>query len=374
MDIKSVITSASAGESSFAVTRDEPAAGSQAQNDDTASGSPSPGGALSPWTPRGVFRNRLTSNSLSAGATSSSERCPRLDAVNRHNAIVKREMQHGRCNYKKAGQDIMKQLADFQSKSPFLLGDGEPSVSTDHDERKHGSHSVFGVANSNIGLAGTPEENIVLVATAGILHRTTSTPALNTNYHGRQTILSRQQDDSSRPWANSSGQSSQRGNSWPGAIEGTRSSRSNGKHEFGSAVSPLALSEKRQPVPNLDEGMQWCKSLIKTPTRVHCADISYIQGGSSYYAENGKLRSSCDEHETISLATFLYNLGKCEEMQGRFDIAIKYNDEALQALEVVLSTWPRLAVRHTDVTNLQLVLQMSMGQIKSSVIFFAHKL
>jgi tetratricopeptide (TPR) repeat protein len=367
MDIKSVATSAGAGDSSFAVTRNGPAAGSQAQNDDTASGSPSPGGALSPWATRGVFRNRLTSDSSSAGMTSSSECCPRLDAVNRHNAIVKREMQHGHCNYKKAGQDIMKQLADFQFKSPFLLGDGEPSASTDHEKRTHDSHSVFGVVNLDMGLAGTPEDDIVFVATAGILHSTTSTPAPNVNYHGRQTILSRQQDDTSRPWANSSGQSAQRRISCPGAIEGTSSSRANGKHEFGSAVSPLALSEKWQPVPNFDEGMQWCKSLIKAPAHVHCADSSYSQdctSGRSCYAENGKLRSACDEHETISLATFLYNLGKCEEMQGHFDIAMKYNDEALQALEGVLSTWPRVAVRHTDVTHLKLVLQMSMGQIK----------
>jgi tetratricopeptide (TPR) repeat protein len=367
MDIKSATTGTSAGESSFAATRDGPAAGSQAQNDDTISGSPSSGGALSPWAPRGVFRNRLTSDSSSAGMPSSSKCCPRLNVVNRHNAIVKREMQYGHCNYKKAGQDIMKQLADFQFKSPFLLGDDEPSVSTDHEERAHcthGSHSVFGVANSHIGLAVTPEDDIVLVATAGILHHTTSIPAPNANYHGRQTILSRHQDESSRPWANLSGQSSQRRNSCPGAIERTRSSRANGKHEFGSAVSPLALPEKWHPVPNFDEGMQWCKSLIQVPAHAKSASSSYSQGGSSCYAENCKLRLACDEHETISLATFLYNLGKCEEMQGHFDIAMKYNDEALQALGGVLSSWPRLAVKHTDVTNLQLVLQMSMGQIK----------
>jgi hypothetical protein len=122
------------------ITSAGPAAGSQSQNDDTASGSPSPGGALSPWAPRGVFRNSLTSDSSSAGMPSSSECCPRMDVVNRHNAIVKREMQYGHCNYKKAGQDIMKQLADFQFKSPFLLGDDEPSVSTDREERTHGSH------------------------------------------------------------------------------------------------------------------------------------------------------------------------------------------------------------------------------------------
>jgi hypothetical protein len=150
---------------------DEQDVGSRAQIHDASlkNGLPLPG-ALSPWVPKSEFQNSETSDSSSAGITSSPpEHCPRVYIVNRrHNAIVKREMQHRHCNYKKAGQDILEQLKYFQHKSPFLVIDEQSTSTGQEDERKHGQQlAVFGAANAVTGSDGIHKDDIVSVAMAG---------------------------------------------------------------------------------------------------------------------------------------------------------------------------------------------------------------
>jgi tetratricopeptide (TPR) repeat protein len=332
---------------------DEQDVGSRAQIHDASlkNGLPLPG-ALSPWVPKSEFQNSETSDSSSAGITSSPpEHCPRVYIVNRrHNAIVKREMQHRHCNYKKAGQDILEQLKYFQHKSPFLVIDEQSTSTGQEDERKHGQQlAVFGAANAVTGSDGIHKDDIVSVAMAG----------------------SYQQDDSSsRPWENSSDQSAQqRNNTSPVAVKMTRTSKASGTNEeYRSAASALTGSEKWPPILHFDEGMLWCKSLIEAPAHAHCADSSYHQhgmSGSSCYDKNDKLRASCDEHRTISLATFHYNLGKCHEMQGHFDTAMECYGKALQFLEVLISSLCiSAATKHNELMHLKWVLDMSIGQVK----------
>jgi tetratricopeptide (TPR) repeat protein len=330
-----------------------------------------------PWAPRGLFRGmnnhpgcgavaKQTNTSTSAAGslaklngtdtptttTTSEADSSRMEFVNRivqaHNAIVARGRERGRDAYddrddwEMTAQDFNLQFADFQynynsssTQSPDddVLAVGNGIGEDVHDETQPLTGTGTDVSIRQGSILGPEEssrnERVSILPSSGGQH--TSTLAVHYYQDDLSLPLRRRQNGAEilhRP------DHAQRRTISP-----------------TGPVSPLSAIKKKKQALYFDEGMQWCQSIANIAPHVHVDDHAHQDEScgcsviGSCYDEFGKLRTSCQHHSKMMLATFHYNLGKCQEMQGQistmsddiqhlhFTSAHAYYRDALQALE-----------------------------------------
>jgi tetratricopeptide (TPR) repeat protein len=365
-----------------------------------------------PWAPRGLFRGmnnhpgsgavaKQTNSTSGAGSlvklngtdtptntTTSLADSSRMEFVNRivqaHNAIVARERESERdtCDdrddWEIMAHDFNLQLADFQynynsasSQSPDddVLAVGNFVGDDGHDEAQSLTDTSVSVAIRLGSVLGPVEssrnERVPILSNSG--ERRTSTLLVHYYKDDLSLPLLRRPNGAEIPYRPDHAQRRNTSSAGP--------------------VPPLpAIKKKKKQALYFDEGMQGFQSIVNIAPHVHDhahQDESY--GGSviiSCYDEFGKLRASCQDHSKMMLATFQYNLGKCQEMQGQistmsddiphlhFTMAQAYYRDALQALEVgddcaadsdggVTKCWSSPKVT----TQLKMCVYMSMAQL-----------